>query len=146
MRRSNRAFSANLASYRAQPRMKCGFWSQILRQGQARISQRAAAMRKLLIAALIALPAVALADGKATYDKMCASCHGADGKGNPAKAKVLKIDEAKLSLARPDGAKPDAFKDIVLKGKEKMPAYEKKLAPADVDPVVDYSKTLAGKK
>src|SRR4030095_4134854 len=27
--------------------------------------------------------------GKAAYEKSCAGCHGADGKGNPAMAKVL---------------------------------------------------------
>lgn len=27
--------------------------------------------------------------GKAIYDKLCASCHGADGKGNPAMVKAM---------------------------------------------------------
>ena len=27
--------------------------------------------------------------GKAIYDKLCVSCHGADGKGNPAMSKAL---------------------------------------------------------
>jgi mono/diheme cytochrome c family protein len=27
--------------------------------------------------------------GKTTYEKNCAGCHGADGKGNPAVAKTL---------------------------------------------------------
>ena len=102
-------------------------------------------MRKLLMAAILCLPAVAAADGKATYDKMCASCHGADGKGNESKAKMLKIDAATLNLGRPEsaGMSRDELKTRLLQGKAKMPAYEKKLAPADVDPVLDYAIELA---
>ena len=60
-------------------------------------------MKRLVLAVVILLPAgVFAADGKATFDKMCASCHGADGKGNPDKAKVLKIDAALLNLGRPE--------------------------------------------
>jgi cytochrome c6 len=103
-------------------------------------------MRKFLLAvALLCTPALALADGKATYDKSCASCHGADGRGNEAKAKILKIDAATLNLGRPEGAAMtrDELKARILQGKGKMPAYEKKLAPADVDPVLDYVIELA---
>jgi mono/diheme cytochrome c family protein len=104
-------------------------------------------MHKLLIAAvmLLALPSVALADGKEVYDKMCASCHGADGRGNEAKAKILKLDPATLNLGRPETAAStrDQLKDILVKGKAKMPAYEKKLAAADVDPVLDHAMKLA---
>jgi cytochrome c553 len=37
----------------------------------------------ILAAALLAIPALSLcaADAKATYEKDCAKCHGADGKG-----------------------------------------------------------------
>jgi mono/diheme cytochrome c family protein len=104
-----------------------------------------AVMRNVLFAALMLLPAAALADGKATYDKMCASCHGADGRGNEAKAKVLKLDPATLNLGRPESAAMtrDQLKEVLVKGKAKMPSYEKKLAADDVDPVLDYSIELA---
>jgi mono/diheme cytochrome c family protein len=108
-------------------------------------------MRKLLFAAILCLPAFAAADGKATYDKMCASCHAADGTGNPDKAKMLKVDPATLSLGRPETATRtrDELRTMLLAGKGKMPAYEKKLQPADVDPVLDYAmglaKTIRGK-
>jgi mono/diheme cytochrome c family protein len=32
------------------------------------------------------------AAGKAIYDRACKSCHGADGSGNPAVAKAMKVD------------------------------------------------------
>jgi mono/diheme cytochrome c family protein len=102
-------------------------------------------MRAFLLAAILSLPAVALADGQATYEKMCASCHGADGRGNEAKAKVLKLDLEKLNLGRAESAghSRDQLREIVVKGKAKMPSYEKKLAPEAVDPVLDHSMKLA---
>jgi mono/diheme cytochrome c family protein len=112
-------------------------------------------MRKVLfaIAISLALPAAAGAHpAQATYDKMCKSCHGADGAGNPARAKMLKIDEAKLNLGREESAKltRDDLKKVLLDGKEKMPAYGKKLKPDEVDPMVDLvtelAKTLRDKK
>ncbi|MBI4508894.1 MAG: cytochrome c [Deltaproteobacteria bacterium] len=89
-------------------------------------------------AALAAAPGP---DPKALYGKLCASCHGADGRGNPVKAKSLKIDPAKLNLGRPEVEKlsREEQRKILLKGKEKMPAYEKKLKPDQVDPVLDYA-------
>jgi mono/diheme cytochrome c family protein len=84
-------------------------------------------------------------DAKAVYKKLCASCHGPDGRGNPAKAKILKIDPKLLDLGRPESANltRDQLKTILLKGKNKMPAYEKKLKPAEVDPVLDFAIELA---
>ena len=105
------------------------------------------AMRSLLLAAVVSLslPALAFADGKASYDKLCASCHGADGKGNPTKAGILKLDPAVLNLGRPETATAtrDQLKEMVVKGKGKMPAYEKKLTAQEVDPVLDYAMQLA---
>ena len=89
----------------------------------------------------------ASADGKATYDRLCASCHGADGRGNREKAKALKIEPTLLDLGRPDGASlgRDQLRVILLQGKDKMPAYQQKLEPAEVDAVLDYAIELAKK-
>jgi mono/diheme cytochrome c family protein len=94
---------------------------------------------------------VAYADeaaSKATYDKMCASCHGADGHGNAAKATMLKIDPKLLDFAREEAkAVPRADKIKALAdGKGKMPAYAKKVPPAEIEPLFDYSMKLAGVK
>jgi cytochrome c6 len=104
-----------------------------------------AGMRKLLLAAVLSIPALAFADGKATYDKSCASCHGADGTGNASRAKMLKIDAATLNLGRPESAKltRDELKEVVVTGKGKMPAYGKKLKAEEIDPVLDHALSLA---
>jgi mono/diheme cytochrome c family protein len=105
--------------------------------------------RTALLTLIIALAGAssAEADGKATYDRLCAGCHAADGRGNAEKAKALKIDPELLNLGRPAAAElsRDQLRSIILKGKDKMPAYQKKLKPAEVDPVLDHSIELARK-
>jgi mono/diheme cytochrome c family protein len=107
-------------------------------------------MRTVLAAVLTLalIPTVAAAHdptAKTNYDKMCKSCHGDDGRGNPAKAKALKIDAEKLNLGREEAAhlSRDELSEILLKGKAKMPGYEKKLKPEEVGPLLDYVSGLA---
>lgn len=104
-------------------------------------------MKKLLgitLASLMFTGSVALAEAPAAYDKHCKSCHGADGAGNADKAKMLKIEPEKLNLGRAESASitKDEAKKITLEGKGKMPSYEKKLKPEEVDPVVDHALSL----
>jgi cytochrome c5 len=67
--------------------------------------------------------------GKVAYEKSCAGCHGADGKGNPAVAKTLqKSDEELLK--------------IIAEGKGKMPA-SKKLTKEEQKAVLQYTRSLA---
>jgi mono/diheme cytochrome c family protein len=105
-------------------------------------------MRKLIGMTLVSLmlsSSVALAEAPAAYDKHCKSCHGVDGAGNPDKAKTLKLDPEKLNLGRAESAnltRDEAVK-ITLEGKSKMPSYQKKLKPEEVDPVVDHAMALA---
>jgi mono/diheme cytochrome c family protein len=104
-------------------------------------------MKAMMIAfaLLLAAPAVAHADGKASYTKLCKSCHGADGKGNPEKAKVLKIDPQLLNLGREETKNlTDAELEAIVKdGKKKMPSYKKKLDAAETKAVIEYAKQLA---
>ena len=93
----------------------------------------------------LARPAAAQdSPGKAVYTKSCASCHGADGKGNEAKAKALKIDPASLNLGRDEvaGQSKADKRAVTAAGKNKMPAYEKKLSAEELDQVSDYVMTL----
>lgn len=80
------------------------------------------------------------------YDKLCKSCHGVDGKGVATKAAVLKIDANLLNFNR-DEAKAlskDEKKKILLGGKDKMPAYEKKVTPEQADSLLDLVAKLQG--
>lgn len=100
-----------------------------------------------ILVGVLASTAVADADGKATYARHCASCHGPEGLGNAEKAKALKIDPLLLDLGRPEAAVlgRDQLRTILLKGKGKMPAYEQKLKPGELDAVLDYAIELANK-
>jgi cytochrome c553 len=73
-------------------------------------------MKKLipLIIAALAIPALAAygADAKTNYDKQCAKCHGADGKGDTKMGKKMgakDYTDAKVQDAMTDAA---AFKAI----------------------------------
>jgi mono/diheme cytochrome c family protein len=81
--------------------------------------------------------------GKKVYDQKCASCHGADGKGNAKMATALKVEIKPLSAS---AAKPDAeVRKVLEEGKKPMPGYGKTLSPAEMDAVLAYTKDLAGK-
>src|SRR5216684_5773009 len=75
-----------------------------------------------LVIAMVAIPAMSLraADAKALYEKECAKCHGADGKGDTKMGKKLgakDYTDAKVQAELKDDA---AFKSIKegLKDKE----------------------------
>ena len=81
--------------------------------------------------------------GKATYDKLCVSCHGADGKGNPAMTKVMGEKELNIvdkeTLAKKD---PELLK-VIAEGAGKMPASGKGLSAQEQKDVLSYSRSLA---
>ena len=89
--------------------------------------------------------------GAKLYAAKCASCHAKDGKGNPAMAKVFKLEPEKLSLVGDSTlAKSDAdLIKITTDGgtpPSKMPAYKGKLADAEIMDLVAYIRTLAPAK
>jgi mono/diheme cytochrome c family protein len=81
--------------------------------------------------------------GKATYDKLCVSCHGADGKGNPAMAKAM--GEKGLNIVSKDvQAKKDAdLLKVIVEGAGKMPASGKNLSKQEQTDVLSYTRSLA---
>jgi mono/diheme cytochrome c family protein len=81
--------------------------------------------------------------GKATYDKLCVSCHGADGKGNPAMAKAL--GEKGLNIVGKDTqAKKDAdLLKVIVEGAGKMPASGKNLSKQEQTDILSYTRSLA---
>ena len=80
------------------------------------------------------------ADGGETYKAKCAMCHGADGTGNTATGKAMKVRD--LSSADVQGQTDDQLLEIIAKGKGKMPGYEKTLGADKCKDLVAYIRTL----
>jgi cytochrome c6 len=80
--------------------------------------------------------------GKAIYEKSCVSCHGKDGKGNPAMAKVL--GEKGLDLTSKDVTQKsdEQLLKIIAEGSGKMPA-QKSLSKDEQKQVISYVRSLA---
>src|ERR1700690_2408747 len=83
--------------------------------------------------------------GAKVYAAKCATCHGKDGKGNPAMAKVFKVDPALMDLTAKStqDKKDDELILATTNGKNKMPAYKGKVSDADIKDTVAYVRTLA---
>lgn len=96
-------------------------------------------MAVFALVASAALPAQA-EDVAALYKSKCASCHGADGKGETAIGKKMGVRD----FHSPEVAKmKDAeLIEVTTKGKAKMPAYENKLTAEQIKDLVKYLRTL----
>jgi mono/diheme cytochrome c family protein len=106
-------------------------------------------MKKLLsgIAVLVVLSLTAaglraqdVASGEKVYKAKCASCHGPDGKGETAAGKATKARD--ICTAEVKAASDAAWTEIIAKGKNKMPAYDKKISDAEVKDVIAYMRSL----
>jgi cytochrome c6 len=86
---------------------------------------------------------VAAADAAATYKAKCASCHAADGSGNTAAGKSMKVRD--LRSADVQNQTDDQLYALVAKGKAKMPGYEKSLGADTCKALVAYIRKLGGK-
>lgn len=82
---------------------------------------------------------------QAIWDKLCKSCHGADGKGVAAKAKTLKIDATLLDFSREGADKltVEEKKTLLLEGKDKMPAFKTKVKAEEIDPLLELADKIA---
>ena len=71
---------------------------------------------------VVSLPLAAAdaAAGKAVYDKSCKSCHGPDGAGNPAVAKMMKVEMNHLGSKEAQAKSDDELKAVVTNGVGKM--------------------------
>jgi len=108
-------------------------------------------MRTMVVAAMVGLllgtggTATALAadagGGKALYEKSCAGCHGADGKGNEKMATIL--GEKSLSVVGKDSTKKSdqQLLKTIAEGAGKMPAS--KLTKEEQKQVLMYTRSLA---
>jgi len=93
------------------------------------------------IALATLLPASLMAgDGAAVFKANCATCHGADAKGQTPVGKSLKIKDLHAADVQKTSA-ADLTK-VISDGKGKMPAFKTKLSKAQIDDVVAYIKSL----
>ena len=78
--------------------------------------------------------------GADVYKSKCASCHGAEGKGDTAMGKAMKVKD----LASDDVQKQsDAdLTTAIEKGKKPMPGYEGKLTKEQINDLVKYLRGL----
>lgn len=84
--------------------------------------------------------------GKEIYMKKCAACHGEKGKGDGPRAKNLKTKPADYTDKQEMAKLTDAdMKKTVKEGKKPMPAFGKKVSDEEIDNIIAYIRTLAGK-
>jgi cytochrome c6 len=79
-------------------------------------------------------------DGAAVYKSKCAACHGADGKGQTAMGKTLKLKD--LGSAEVQKTTDEEMNKMIADGKGKMPAYKGKLDQASIDAVIAHIRTF----
>jgi mono/diheme cytochrome c family protein len=72
------------------------------------------------LAVILPLAAADAAAGKAVYEKSCKSCHGPDGAGNPAVAKMMKVEMKHLGSKDVQAKSDDDLKAVVTNGAGKM--------------------------
>lgn len=95
----------------------------------------------LVAAVMLALPLGALAaDGAAVYKARCASCHGADGKGETPVGKKMELRD--LGSADVQKQTDAQIEEITAKGKGKMPAFEGKLKPEEITALVAHMRSF----
>ncbi len=80
--------------------------------------------------------------GKAAYEKSCVGCHGKDGKGNPAMAKVLGEKGLNLTAKEVTQRSDDQLLKVIAEGAGKMPA-QKTLSKDEQKQVLGHVRSLA---
>jgi len=108
------------------------------------LSDSISGMRKYLLFSLMLATSMAVAqDAVANFKKQCALCHGPDGRAAVPMGKNLgAVDLTSAAVQKTSDAE---LKNIISKGKGKMPAYGNSLGVKGVDELVKYVRGL-GKK
>jgi cytochrome c6 len=98
-------------------------------------------LKSVLLILVVALAPVAFAaDGAAIYKAKCASCHGADGKGQSPMGKKMNLRD----LGSPEVQKQTdkELYDWTADGKGKMPAYKDKLSADEINALVKHMRAF----
>ena len=108
-----------------------------------------ASMAVLLLGSIVFSYGVAAAagdaaKGKAEFLQHCAACHGPDGMGKEAVAKMLKTTIPPLSSKEVQALSDDDLTKVIMEGKGKMPAQKSESA-SDAANLVAFIRSLAKK-
>lgn len=103
-------------------------------------------MRTVILSCIFAVavwaaPAGTASAGKEVYDKSCKTCHGGDGGGNPAIAKMMKVEFRPLGSKEVQGKTDDELKKITSQGFGKMKPVPS-VSGKQIDDVVAYVRSL----
>jgi mono/diheme cytochrome c family protein len=80
-----------------------------------------------------------------TFKAKCASCHGADGKGQTEQGQKMHIADMtkpEWQKSKTDADIKNAIENGVKKEGAEMEGYKDKLPPADIEALVAYVRTL----
>jgi mono/diheme cytochrome c family protein len=82
-------------------------------------------MKNTIIATLAVVGSAGLSwagapEGKEIYTAKCAPCHGANGEGKAAIAKMYNVTQAPLASKEVQAKSDDQLKQVILKGQGKM--------------------------
>jgi len=94
-------------------------------------------------ALMFGLTARAQGEAEKTYKAKCVACHAPDGSGTEAGKKLGAHD---LRSSEAQNLSDADLTQIVAKGKNKMPGYEKTLKADEIKGLVAYIRTLAPRK
>jgi len=99
----------------------------------------------LAVLVMLAAPAAFADDASAAlYKSKCAMCHAADGSGDtPMGKKTAAHDFRSPEIQKMTDAE---LVELTAKGKNKMPAYDKKLTADEIKGLVAYIRELGKKK
>ncbi len=90
----------------------------------------------LLLSVLLARVMYAQSASEALFKAKCAMCHGADAAGKTAMGGKFNIPDLRApEIQKKSKAELGAS---ITKGKNKMPAFEGKLSPAEIDGLAAY--------
>lgn len=101
----------------------------------------AASILVIIVVAITPALAADVAAGHAVYDKKCKMCHGANGEGNPAMAKMFNTTIQPLGSPEVQKMSDADLKKVIKEGKGKMkpPAG---LTDADIGNVIAFVRSL----
>jgi cytochrome c6 len=95
----------------------------------------------LVVATMLSLAAKADEKSAALYKQKCAACHGADGKGETATGKTMKVKDLASEEVRK--MSDEELSEAISKAKGKMPAFGKSMKPDEIKAMVAYLRSMA---